>query len=141
MISSNHSDGGHTLEILIKSSSSWRRCNVASSWPLPHLATVRHWLHDLSCTPIRNTDIIPPAIKWSHNSHAHLVSHTHLYYQSHNKLPTLQDQQYLPLPLPQDSLSWPAEIESARASNIVYAWTKSKHWISRVGGNYIIYYI
>ncbi len=58
-----------TLLILTMSSSSCSLAIVASSWPLPHLATVQNFPVEESWSPIRNTDIIPPVHrnveKWS----------------------------------------------------------------------------
>jgi len=54
-----------TLPILLIFSSRCSLTMVASSWPLPHLATVHHCRRDWSYTPIKKTDIRPPGGKES----------------------------------------------------------------------------
>lgn len=60
---SPHGHRDLTLPILLIFSSRCSLTMVASSWPLPHLATVHHCRRDWSYTPIKKTDISPPVSK------------------------------------------------------------------------------
>lgn len=62
-----------TLPILLIFSSCCNLAMVASSWPLPHLATVHHWRCDSSYTPIKKTDIRPPVSKESTGENTSLL--------------------------------------------------------------------